>query len=338
MSATSYFTESGIAQLNQFALITASGADAINFLHSQLTNDIKSLAENHGCLAGFCTPKGRLLATMLLWKINDTITIEVPRELQENLQKRLQMYVMRAKLKLDHITDAHAVLGIFGEATAAKLARWFPELPTSPYVLASTPDGTLLRLPDVAGVARYQCIVAKALAAQIEQAATQLSAVHLANEQNTQHTIKPLLPESSWTLSEIHAGIPHVTAATQEKFVPQMINFELIGGVNFKKGCYPGQEIVARTHYLGKQKRRTVLAQIPSAAVRSGMEVFACTDLEQPCGMVVNAAPNATGGSDCLIEIKTSFLSDTVVQLSSGEICRWLPMPYALPADAQQTS
>jgi folate-binding protein YgfZ len=306
-----------LSSLSQFALITASGEDAVSFLQSQLTNDIKLLAENHACLAGYCTPKGRLLATMLIWKINDTITIELPKELQESLQKRLQMYVMRAKVKLEHVSAAHSVFGVLGASSAEKLATWFPTLPASPYELVANEFGTLIRVTDVEGMARYQCIVAKDLAEKLES-----SADH----------------ESNWALSEIHAGIPHITTATQEKFVPQMINYELIGGVNFKKGCYPGQEIVARTHYLGKQKRRTVLARIDSKAVQSGMEVFSNSDLSQPCGMVVNAEPNNAGGSDCLIEIKTAFLTDTAVQLSSGEICHWLAMPYSLPDDAEQSS
>ena len=317
---------SQISPLSQFALIKASGADAISFLQSQLTNDIKSLAENHACLAGYCSPKGRLLATMLIWKIEDTITMEVPTELQENLQKRLQMYVMRAKVKLEHISTTETILGVLGISAAEKLSAWFPTLPASPYQVVNNDYGTLIRVTDGDGMARYQCIVSNELAQQIESAAG--SAANSATE-----------AKSDWALSEIHAGIPQVTAATLEKFVPQMINYELIGGVNFKKGCYPGQEIVARTHYLGKQKRRTVLARIDSVSVASGMEVFAASsvppDLEQPCGMVVNAALNNLGGSDCLIEIKTACLTDTAVQLSSGETFHWLPMPYPLPADAE---
>jgi folate-binding protein YgfZ len=231
------------------------------------------------------------------------------------------MYVMRSKVTLQHASDTQTLFGIFGESALSGLTKWFPLAPATPYQLVSNNHGTLLRLTDVEGLARYQCVVAKD--GEIEQAI---------------NLWPHLVPESEWLRSEIHAGIPHVSAATQEKFVPQMINYELIGGVNFKKGCYPGQEIVARTHYLGKQKRRTVLAHIPSATVISGMEVFASTDLEQPCGMVVNAVLNNNGGSDCLIEIKTNFLSDATIQLSTGEVCQWLPMPYPLPDEATPTS
>jgi len=229
--------------------------------------------------------------------------------------------------KLNAATDTHCLLGIFGESTAAQLAEWFPLLPSAPYELASTAAGILLRVADAHGVARYQWIANKGLADQVWPSLM---------------TKLPILPEHSWARTEIQAGIPHISLATQEKFVPQMINYELIGAVNFKKGCYPGQEIVARSQYLGKQKRRMVLAHIDNTNVRSGMEVFAGADLDQPCGMIVNAELNDAGGSDCLIEIKTAYLHNSAehgsVKLSSGEICHWLPMPYPLPDDATTTT
>jgi folate-binding protein YgfZ len=240
--------------------------------------------------------------------------------MQEALQKRLQMFVMRAKVKLDNVSASQLVLGFIGAQTMTHVLPWFAQLPASPYELVSNESGTLLRVADADGVARYQWIAEKEVA---EQAWATLAGVVAE------------LPEPLWALSEIHAGIPHIGLTTQEKFVPQMINYELIGAVNFKKGCYPGQEIVARTHYLGKQKRRTVLAHVDSANVQSGMEVFVCRDLDltQPCGMVVNAAANPAGGTDCLIEIKTACYNQNSVQLSTGELCHWLPMPYALPID-----
>jgi folate-binding protein YgfZ len=314
----------GISKLTQFALISASGVDATNFLHSQFTNDITSLPENQACLAGYCSTKGRLLASLLVWKAakseEESILLEVPAELQEAFQKRLQVFVMRSKVKLNHITESHAIVGILGNATATALTEWFSTLPTAPYELIHNEAGTLIRLADAGKTARYQWIMTKPLLDEIWP---------------TMDKKFPVLPAHVWSLSEIHAGIPHISLATQEKFVPQMVNYELIGAVNFKKGCYPGQEIVARTHYLGKQKRRMVLAQIDNAAVQSGMEVFTHDDPNQPCGMVVNAQPNATGGSDCLIEIKMAYLTEVVVQLSTGEICNWLPMPYSVPINLE---
>jgi folate-binding protein YgfZ len=124
-----------------------------------------------------------------------------------------------------------------------------------------------------------------------------------------------------------------ITQKTQEQFVPQMVNFELLGGVNFKKGCYPGQEIVARSQYLGKLKRRTALATT-AAPAQAGDEVFAESDPGQPCGMVVNAAGNGEGGTDLLVELKLAVLDGTAVHLGApgGPALRFLPMPYPLDA------
>lgn len=311
---------SGLCKLTQFALISAVGVDAAQFLHSQLTNDIKSLPQNRACLAGYCSNKGRLLASLLIWKSDqpDTIMLQVPSELQEAFQKRLQIFVLRSKLKLNHVTDTNAMLGVLGEDTAAQLTEWFPKLPEKPYDVIHSLAGVLIRLADADNIARYQWILTNQLLEEVWP---------------TVGTRIPVLAPQVWSLSEIHAGIPQITLATQEKFVPQMVNYDLIGGVNFKKGCYPGQEIVARTHYLGKQKRRMVLAQIESMHVQSGMEVFSSDDPTQPCGMIVNAEPNGASGNDCLVEIKTAFLNTAMVQLDSGEVCHWLDMPYPLPAN-----
>jgi folate-binding protein YgfZ len=139
---------------------------------------------------------------------------------------------------------------------------------------------------------------------------------------------------NAWELFSIHAGVPQITKATQEQFVPQMVNYELLGGVNFKKGCYPGQEIVARSQYLGKLKRRTALATIADAGAVSGAEVYSSDDPGQPCGMIVNAAPNGAGGVDALVEIKLAAVDSASVHLGSAEGAplAFRPLPYAVDA------
>jgi folate-binding protein YgfZ len=126
--------------------------------------------------------------------------------------------------------------------------------------------------------------------------------------------------------------VAQIGPGTQEQFVPQMVNLELLGGVNFKKGCYPGQEIVARSQYLGKLKRRTALVTIASADVAPGAEVFTPADPDQPCGMVVNTAPNGEGGVDALVEMKLDAIEQADVRLGSatGPALQFLPMPYVL--------
>ncbi|MES3020403.1 MAG: folate-binding protein [Pseudomonadota bacterium] len=311
-----------VAAVTDQGLIAVSGEDAARFLHGQLTNDVEHLPTDQARLAGYCTPKGRLQASFLMWRDSESIFLQLPRAIQAPLQKRLAMFVMRAKAKLADATDAAAnaaVLGIGGTKGAAVLEQLVGALPAAPYGKTDGPHGTVIRLPDALGAARYQWLTT----AEAAQAAWPALSSQLAVGGN-----------DAWQLSAIHAGVPSITGKTQEQFVPQMINFELLGAVNFKKGCYPGQEIVARSQYLGKLKRRAVLVGIDGAAAHAGDEVFAASDPGQPSGMVVNAAPNGSGGTDALVEMKLAAMEEGDLHLGSatGAALRIMPMPYALDA------
>jgi folate-binding protein YgfZ len=307
-----------VAVIGDLGLISVSGADAASFLHSQLTNDVEHLGEHEARLAGYCTPKGRLQATFLMWRNADSVFLELPRELQPALQKRLSMFVLRAKAKLADAGAGMAVLGAGGAAAEAVLREHFDALPGGPYGKVEDALGTVIRVGDAFGAPRFQLIMTEANAAALLPSLRESLA---------------LGGSQAWQLASIHAGVPQISAATQEKFVPQMINFELLGGVNFKKGCYPGQEIVARSQYLGKLKRRAALATIAGDA-HAGDEVFSESDPGQPSGMVVNAAPNGAGGSDALVEMKLSALEEGNVRLGSadGAALVFQTMPYPLDA------
>ncbi|WP_211440994.1 CAF17-like 4Fe-4S cluster assembly/insertion protein YgfZ [Collimonas humicola] len=306
------------APLPELGLIAVSGEDAASFLHTQLTNDVQNLTAAQARLAGYCSPKGRLQATFLMWKSGDNIFLQLPRELQAALQKRLQMFVMRAKAKLADATDTHAILGLAGNAAAAALAPWFPALPDAPYGKIDNQHGSLIRVADADGAPRYQWIASPETAiAAWPQLSGSLQA----------------LGAQAWRLSEIQAGIPQITLATQEQFVPQMVNFEVLGGVNFKKGCYPGQEIVARSQYLGKLKRRAVLASVQAVGIAAATEVFSSNDPEQPCGMIVNAEADSAHSSRCLLEIKLAALEGGgTVHLGSahGAQLQFHALPYSI--------
>lgn len=312
--------------LTDFGLIRASGADAANFLHNQLTNDVEHLDATTARLAGYCTPKGRMLASFLVWKSGDAIHLQLPRQLQPSIQKRLQMFVLRAKVTLADATEDQVQIGLVGAAAATALHAWFPELPRAPYEKIDGDAGSIIRLADAvtgkaAQLPRYLWITPAAVAETAWPVlATRLQPAGI----------------DAWRLSEIRAGIPSITAATQEQFVPQMINFEAIGGVNFQKGCYPGQEIVARSQYLGKLKRRMWPATVPAATAAPGTELFSDADPEQACGMVVNAAPHAPGEIACLVEIKLAAL-DAPVHLGAidGPLLHFHDLPYAL-TDAER--
>ncbi|UTY59530.1 folate-binding protein YgfZ [Massilia sp. erpn] len=305
-----------VAPVTDQGLIAFTGAESATFLHSQLTNDVEHLDRDEVRLAGYCSPKGRLLASFLMWRNEESVFLQLAREIQPALQKRLQMFVLRAKTKASDAGEGQVVLGLGGGQAEAVLQTWFDVMPARPYSKIEHPLGTLLRVADAFGAPRYLWL------ATPETVAT--AAPVLAERLNVGGN-------AAWRLSEIHAGVPQIAAATQEQFVPQMINLELLGGVNFKKGCYPGQEIVARSQYLGKLKRRTALVSVAADAL-PGVEVFSPTDPEQPCGMVVNAAPNGAGGSDALVEMKLDALESADVRLGAagGPALQFLPMPYVL--------
>jgi folate-binding protein YgfZ len=313
--------EGFVAPVTDLGIIAVAGDDAASFLHNQLTNDVEHLGRAEARLAGYCTPKGRLQASFLYWRDAEAVYLQLPRAIQPPLQKRLSMFVLRAKAKLRDATEEApfaAVLGLGGAKAETALRRIVAILPQAPYGKVDGEFGTVIRLLDAFGAPRYLWLTT------VETASAALP--KLDDE-------LALGGNQAWQLAAIHAGVPQITAATQEQFVPQMVNLELLGGVNFKKGCYPGQEIVARSQYLGKLKRRTALATVDAASARAGDEVYSMTDPGQPCGMVVNAAANGLGGADLLVEMKLGALGEDVRHgAAGGPALAFQHMPYHLDA------
>ncbi|MEA5097228.1 MAG: folate-binding protein, partial [Burkholderiaceae bacterium] len=271
----------------------------------------------------YCTPQGRLLATFLLWKTGEHILLQLPREILPGLQKRLQMFVLRDQVKLADASDQFVLLGLGGLAAEKTLTAWFPELPARPYARVDAESGTLIRVADAFNAPRFQWIATAETAAK----AWPTLSTNLAPSTG-----------SAWRLAEIEAGIAQITANTQELFVPQMVNFELVGGVSFKKGCYPGQEVIARTQHLGKTKRRMLLASADrpggnGSVVGNGADVYCSIDPGQPCGKIVNAECSGTGQVDCLVSLKTDAPAAGAVHVGSAEgpVLRFRSLPYAFP-------
>ncbi|MCU6433387.1 folate-binding protein [Undibacterium sp. Jales W-56] len=307
-----------VAALTDQALLLATGEDAPTFLHNQLTNDVEHLESDQARLACYCSPKGRMIASILYWKTGEGIVLQLHHSIKAAIHKRLQMFILRAKAKLLDISLDQVVLGIGGAAAAGVLSRWFPALPQQTYAKIDNQFGSLIRVSDASTSARYQWITTNAIAQDIWPILSkELSAVDA----------------SAWRLTEIQAGIPQIVDKTQDQFVPQMVNFELIGGVNFKKGCYPGQEIVARSQYLGKLKRRMALARIAHQGdqpIAPGTEVFTAEEAGQPCGMIVNAELVEAGQCLCLVEIKVADQEAGTIHLASaaGPVLVFLALPY----------
>ncbi|MBL8353159.1 MAG: folate-binding protein YgfZ [Burkholderiaceae bacterium] len=301
---------SGALRLADWGLIRARGADAASFLHGQLTQDVSALGPHEARLAGYCSAKGRLLASFVLWRDDaETIALACSADLLAPTLKRLAMFVLRAKCKLSDASSEVALYGLAGAEASAWLgdgapARTWAALPAGP--------GRAIRLPDAAGQARYL------LALPVDAPPPAL----------------PALSADDWRWLEVQSGVVRIAAATVEQFVPQMVNLELVGGVNFQKGCYPGQEVVARSQYRGTVKRR-VMAFDCDAALAAGQEVFHSADPGQPAGLVALAAPQPGGGSSALVEIKLAALDGGSLHAgaTNGPLLRRGALPYAVPVD-----
>lgn len=295
----------GALPLTHWGLIRARGADAIKFLQGQLTNDVASMGDAQVRLAGFCSAKGRLQASFVVWKLaSDDVLLACSAGVLPATLKRLSMFVLRAQCKLNDASGELGLHGIVGESARALIGD-APE-----WAWREIEGGSLVRLPDVDGVARCMLAVSAPPAAL------------------------PAITTGAWRALEVRSGIPVIEAATAEQFVPQMLNYEIVGGVDFRKGCYPGQEVVARSQYRGTIKRRMFLYEC-DVSLAAGEEVFHSADANQPAGMVVNAAP-LESGSIALVEVKLAALESGTLHARSagGAMLVRRELPYAMPSDA----
>jgi len=304
-----------VADLSHLGVLAAGGADARAFLHAQLSCDVEGLADDAAVYGAFCTAKGRVLANFLLWAGAGTFFLLLPRSLAPGIRKRLQMFVLRSKVTLDDRSEALAVLGTAGPAAPGAVAGLLGTAPAAPLTVARGSDATVIAIDGGRFV----------LVAPVPEA----SAIW-------DRLAGPLTPVGApcWEWLEIANGLPWITTATQDQFVPQMANLELVGGVNFRKGCYPGQEIVARMQYLGKPKRRLFLAHVDTeVSPAPGESLVAEGAGEQSAGTVVNAAPAPDGGFDLLAGVQTASADTATVRVGSaaGPVLRFRPLPYAVP-------
>ena len=234
-----------ICDLSHLGLLQLSGVDAVDFLQGQVTNDVKKLDGHSAHYTAYCNPKGRVLALFLAFAHYDHLHLQLPKELIVSISKRLKMYVMRSKVEIVDNSESTIKIGLSGKNAGDLLLSLFTHIPQAEYELISLDNGAVLRLPGL--MPRYEIFA------------------NLENAKAIWSTLKPSamsVGAKCWEWLDIQAGIPEVTLNTQEQFVPQMLNLDLLNAINFKKGCYTGQEIVARTHYLGKIKRRTYLAHL----------------------------------------------------------------------------
>ena len=302
-------------ELSDRALISFAGDDAVAFLQAQLTSDVAALEPETTQYSGYCSPKGRLLATFLVWRLEDEVLIELPAGLREQLQSRLARYVLRARVKVSDASPRYRLFGISGEHADVALGAAFGAVPNAPHRTIAAAGVRIAALP----IDRYALLVPSGEADTVRG---RLAAAFAQGE-------------AGWSALDVEAGVPVITAPAQEAYVPQMVNLDLVGGVSFSKGCYPGQEIVARMHYLGRLKQRMYRVRIPGAEhVAPGEPLFSAEfGAEQSCGAILYAGARRDGGCEALAVIQKSSADAGDVRFLAldGPRIERLSLPYTLP-------
>ena len=299
---------SGICDLLHLGVIRVTGPDAVTFLQGQLTQDVALLSLTEARLAAFCNAKGRMQASFVLFKRSqEEILLVCSRDILTATLKRLSMFVMRAKAVLSDASADFLLCGVAGTAIQS-----IADGSGKHWTKADIGDANLIFLYPGAGQARALWC------APVGTALPEVS------------RIDPAL----WHWLEVQSGIAMIAQPIFEAFVPQMLNYESVGGVNFQKGCYPGQEIVARSQFRGTLKRRAYLAHAAAEPV-VGQEVFQAADAGQACGLVAAAGANPAGGFDAIVSMQTAAAQAGGLTLGSatGAAITLLPLPYALLED-----
>ena len=295
--------------LQHLGVIRAEGEDAAIFLQGQLTNDVQLLPVGQARLAAFLSAKGRMQASFIVIKRSASeFWLITSRDVLAVTLKRLSMFVLRAKVKMSDATDMVQLIGLAGDAVPAEARE------LAPWQTAQLGDASIVRLFAASGESR-------ALLAAPTGSALPDAVAH-----------SPLLDAAAWQLSLVQAGVPLITQPVVDSFVPQMVNFESVEGVSFKKGCYPGQEIVARSQFRGTLKRRMYRVASP-AEPTVGQEVFAANDAEQPVGTIVQTAATPSG-FEALVSMQITAATEALhLGSSTGPALQVLALPYALKDD-----
>ena len=316
----------GVAPLPHLGVIRASGEDAANFLHNQLTQDVLLMKADQCHLGAFCNAKGRMQASFVYCKPSpDEVLLVCRRDLIAQTVKRLSMFVLRAKVKLTDATADFHLLGLAGNSLESLVTKISQEAGahTSPQELSTTQQA-------------WRCIPWESTQAHVltlYPAMGQPRALMLASSAPDLSQY-PALDPAHWQLGEVMSGIAWVELATFEAFVPQMLNYESVDGVNFKKGCYPGQEVVARSQFRGTLKRRAYVVQ-SAGAITAGQEIFTSDATDQPCGLVAQVA-TVNDQTYAVVELQTNVVDENKllhVGTTAGPQLHVLPLPYVLKDD-----
>jgi folate-binding protein YgfZ len=307
----------GFSELSSAGLMSFGGPDAVVFLHAQLTSDVAGLPSLRTQYSAYCSPKGRVLAVFLLWRSEDEVLLQLPESLREALQAKLSRYVLRAQVKIAAETSTYRIFGAWGPSIRDGIVKIAGTVP------AEVSEFVFVRGIRVARLEGDRFIVVSPAS---EEAHVRSALAGCASEE----------AESAWSLREVRAGVPIVTRETQDEFVPQMLNLDLIGGVSYTKGCYPGQEIVARTRYLGRLKQRTYRIHVAAGVPPQPADKLysAAFGPEQASGAVLYAAPAPEGGYEALAVVQTNAARPGELKWKSldGPAVELKPLPYSVAA------
>lgn len=305
------------ADLSDITVIAAHGRDVQSFLQGQFSNDITNVSASRSQLSSYCTPKGRMLANFRLFARDDGVYIALPAALSETFLQRLRMFVLMADVTLEDVSENFIHLGVSGPDAASELEAILGQVPQS-VDDALTLDGcTLIRTPGMHP--RFEIFGTLECMQKLWEALNVRCAP---------------IGQPAWGLLRVMAGVPMIQPGTSEAFVPQMANMELVNGVNFKKGCYPGQEVVARMQYLGKLKRRMYLGRIAvEPPPEPGTELFSAERPDQGVGRIVEAYPHPDGGCMALAVTQIESMRQGEVRLGAadGPLFEPAELPYELP-------
>jgi len=306
-----------ICDLSHHGLISVDGEDAADFLQGQLTNDVRDVSLTHSQLSAYCTHKGRMLANFKLFKRGESFYLNLPQELLESILKRISMFILMSKVTIKDSSDAFVKIGVSGPNADEQLAEIISDLPAE--------------VDDVTQVNGYSIIKCAGTLPRYEILGDLEAMISLWGQLDV--NAAPAGADA-WETLDILAGIPTITTETSEAFVPQMTNMQYINGVNFQKGCYTGQEIVARMQYLGKLKRRMFRVEIQTSdAVTPGDKLFSKNSKSgQGTGQIVNAQDNGNGGYAALavIDIADAEAGNLQLHDENGPVITIQPLPYSV--------
>lgn len=310
-----------IADLSHYGLLQAIGDESADFLQNQLSNDIKLIDETHSQLSSYCSPKGRILASLRIFQFNGAYLLRIPVDTLDATLKRLRMFIMRSQVTLEDVSDELGRFGIAGEQAIRLLDDANVSIPEEVNSVTQHNGFCVIRIPGKQP--RFELYGNPETLSDLWQSFSSQAAAVGANV---------------WALLDIEAGIPDIYNTTVEAFVPQMVNLHAINGVSFKKGCYPGQEVVARMQYLGKLKRRMYRAHVQTDSLADAGDSLFSSGSDDSVGKVVQAQPSSAGGIDLLAVLQIAQVEQHSIHLESkeGPQLEFIDLPYEVPLEREK--